>query len=103
MEGKELFRHTRSDQGAYIIEAHLAEMIALLGPPPKVLVDREKAWSDVRWSRAFLNLEGKLCHTAREYYGGPFFDSNGKFPRICDDTASYLRTNQTLTLNPRCF
>lgn len=42
MEGKDLFRHSRSNQGAYNVRAHLAEMISLLGPPPKILLDREK-------------------------------------------------------------
>ncbi|MCJ1253125.1 hypothetical protein MMC24_000932 [Lignoscripta atroalba] len=79
MEGKDLFRHIRSSQGAYDVRAHLAEMIALLGPPPKILADREKWWSDVKWSRAFPNSEGKFCQTAREYYGGPFFNSEGEF------------------------
>ena len=25
------------------------------------------------------NSKGKLCQTAREYYGGPFFNSKGEF------------------------
>jgi serine/threonine-protein kinase SRPK3 len=27
------------------------------------------------------NSEGKLCQTAREYYGGPFFNSEGGLMR----------------------
>lgn len=77
MENKDLFRHIRSSQGAYDPRAHLAEMIALLGPPPKRLIDRELRWSEVKWSHAIPNSEDELCHTAREYFGGPFFDSEG--------------------------
>lgn len=42
MEGKDLFKHIRSSKGDYDARAHIAEMIALLGPPPKELLDREK-------------------------------------------------------------
>ena len=77
LEGKDLFRHILSSRDTYDVRAHLAEMIALLGPPPEILFDRERQWSEVKWSHAFLNPEGNLCHTAREYYGGPFFDSEG--------------------------
>ena len=77
MENKDLFRHIRSSQGAYNPRAHLAEMIALLGPPPKTLIDREERFCEVKWSHAVPNAEGELCQTAREYYGGPFFHSEG--------------------------
>ncbi|KAI9857138.1 MAG: hypothetical protein M1813_008629 [Trichoglossum hirsutum] len=66
-------------QGDYDVRAHLAEMIALLGAPPKILIDREIRWSEFKWSHAVPNSEGKLCQTAREYYGGPFFNSEGEF------------------------
>ncbi|KAK2629686.1 hypothetical protein QTJ16_000506 [Diplocarpon rosae] len=79
MEGRDLFTHIRSSQGNYSVQAHLAEMIALLGASPKILIDREIRWSEVKWSHAVPNREGKLCQTAREYYGGPFFNSQGKF------------------------
>jgi serine/threonine protein kinase len=79
MEGRDLFTHIRSGQGDYDVRAHLAEMIALLGAPPKILIDREIRWSEVKWSYAVPNSEGKLCQTAREYYGGPFFNSEGEF------------------------
>lgn len=52
-------------------------MIALLGPPPKELINREEKWSKVKWERAFPSAGGKLCWTAREYYGGPFFNAKG--------------------------
>ncbi|OCL03204.1 CMGC protein kinase [Glonium stellatum] len=74
MEGKDLFKHIRSSKGDYDVRAHLAEIIALLGPPPKGLLDREKLWSDIKWGNAVLNSDDKLCQTTREYFGGPFFN-----------------------------
>jgi hypothetical protein len=52
-------------------------MIALFGPPPQKLIDREKRWHDIPWERSFPRLDGTWCDAAREYYGGPFFDSKG--------------------------
>jgi len=34
LEDKELFSHLKSQNSVYTAKAHLAEMIALLGPPP---------------------------------------------------------------------
>lgn len=66
-------------------------MIALLGPPPQELLDREAKWSKVQWKRAFPNVEGKLCWTARECYGGPFFNSEGMAIALCKlETSSSL-------------
>lgn len=42
LENKDLFRNVRTSQGSYDSRAYIAEMIALLGPPPKALLDREK-------------------------------------------------------------
>ena len=73
MNGLEGFiSHIRSGQGDYNVRAHLAEMIALLGTPPKILIQREIRWSEVKWSHAVPNSEGKLFQTAREYFGGLF-------------------------------
>jgi hypothetical protein len=79
IKGRDLFTHIRSSQGDYDVRAYFAEIIALLGAPPKIFIDREIHWSEVKWSHAVPNLEGKLCQTAREYYGGPFFNSEGGF------------------------
>jgi hypothetical protein len=72
MEGRDLFTHIRSGQGDYDVRSRLAEMIALLGAPLKILTDREIRWSEVKWSHAVPNLEGELCQTAREYTEGLF-------------------------------
>jgi serine/threonine protein kinase len=79
MEGRDLFTHLSSSQRNYDVGAYLGEMIALLGPPPKELIDREIRWSGVKWSHAVSNSEGRLSQTAREFFGGPFFYPDGEF------------------------
>ncbi|CZT46548.1 related to protein kinase [Rhynchosporium secalis] len=79
MEGRDLFTHIRSSNGDSDARAHLAEMIALLGAAPKILIDREIRWSEVKWSHAVPNPQGKLCQTTREFYGGSFFNCEGEF------------------------
>ncbi|KZF22544.1 CMGC protein kinase [Xylona heveae TC161] len=79
LENRQLFRHLESQKGVYTAQAHLAEMIALFGPPPQKLIEQEKQWCDVPWDRSFPGPDGTWYDTAREYYGGPFFDSKGHF------------------------
>jgi hypothetical protein len=38
MENRDLFTHLCDSKGHYNVAAHLAEMIALLAPPPKKLL-----------------------------------------------------------------
>lgn len=52
-------------------------MIALLGPPPKELIDREQEGLKWNFRPEVVNSEGKMCSKASEFYGGPFFDSEG--------------------------
>lgn len=79
MEGKNLFTRIHTDRGEYRSQLHLAEMIALLGPPPQELPRREAEMRHWKWSPAIENPAGKLCENARELFGGPFFDSEGEF------------------------
>lgn len=79
LESWDLFTRAFDDNGNYHPNAHLAEMIALLGPPPKEIVDREREGLKWNWSPAAQNAQGKLCTTASEWYGGAFFDEDGKF------------------------
>ncbi|EZF75074.1 CMGC/SRPK protein kinase [Trichophyton soudanense CBS 452.61] len=48
------------DQGNYHPEAHLAEMIALLGPPPKAMIERERDGMEWRWAPPAQNAAGKM-------------------------------------------
>ena len=78
MENKNLFEQIHSTRGEYSGQAHIAEMIALLGPPPKELFRREREGRKWKWRPAIENAAGKLCERASESYGGPFFDAQGK-------------------------
>jgi len=53
-------------------------MVALLGPVPETLVERERNMRHWRWSPEARNREGKLCNNAAEFFGGPFFSNDGK-------------------------
>ncbi|RLL95593.1 hypothetical protein CFD26_102340 [Aspergillus turcosus] len=79
IERTELFRQVHDAQGHYNPKAHLAEMIALLGPPPKQLLARSDAMAGVQWPTAVKNEAGRLCSNGREYFDGPFFNENGEF------------------------
>jgi hypothetical protein len=64
-------------------------MIALLGPSPKELCDREKEELGWKFRPEVENSEGKLCGSASEFYGGPFFDSQGNISgSICNIRAN---------------
>ncbi|KAK4867104.1 hypothetical protein LT330_007845 [Penicillium expansum] len=61
------------------IVSHLAEMIALLGPPPKEVIERADFMSQVEYDSTISIEIGKPCKNAREDFGGPYFDEEGKF------------------------
>ena len=73
----EYFQDDVSELKPYNPAQHLAEMIALLGPVPERLVQREREMRHWRWSPEVRNVEGKLCSNAAEYFGGPFLTDNG--------------------------
>jgi len=75
--GTNLFNHIHSSNGHYMAQNHLAQMIALLGLPPKELVAREFEMRKWNFTPAIENDEDKLCHKAYQFYKGPFFDNEG--------------------------
>lgn len=79
VENKDLFRMVHSGGEKYNSQAHLAEMIVLLGHPPNELFKREREGRKWRWKPAIENSEGKLCESASEFYEGPFFNLEGEF------------------------
>ncbi|KAE8154687.1 kinase-like domain-containing protein [Aspergillus avenaceus] len=91
IQGEELFRQVLDAEDRYTPKAHLAEMIALLGPPPPELVSRTHARSRNDWPEAIQGADGRLCETAEQYFDGPFFDGDGNF--LFDE----LIPNRTLT------
>ncbi|KAB8254356.1 kinase-like domain-containing protein [Aspergillus pseudonomiae] len=77
IEGKELFRHIHDQQGRYDAKLHIAEMIALLGPPPPEITQRYQYMREYSWPQPVRREDDKACGTAEEYICGPFFDNNG--------------------------
>lgn len=78
----ELFQQVHGTKGQYDAKSHLAEMIALLGPPPNVLLAKSKALSEHNWPEPVMNDAGKLCNNAQEFFYGPFFNAEGGLTTI---------------------
>lgn len=53
-------------------------MIALIGPVPPKLIQRERDMRHWHWSPKVRNACGELCSTAADFYGGPFFTDEGR-------------------------
>ncbi|KAE8349566.1 CMGC protein kinase [Aspergillus coremiiformis] len=79
IQGKELFSQVHDEQGRYNAKGHLAEMIALLGTPPHKLTVRYHSVVGYNWPQSLRIAEDKVCYSADQFFGGPFFDKNGKF------------------------
>ncbi|KAJ5561753.1 serine/threonine-protein kinase [Penicillium sp. DV-2018c] len=93
-----LFQQVVDADGKYDAKSHLAEMIALLGPPPKALLAKSEAISELgNWPSPVRNDTGKLCNNAQEFFDGPFFDEEGEFlhkelipSRILEDATPFF-------------
>lgn len=72
-----MFQQVHDTNGQYDAKSHLAEMIALLGPPPKAFIAKSKAMSECNWPQPITNDAGELCNNAQEFFGGPFFNAEG--------------------------
>lgn len=83
LAGQDLFRYVIGDNGRYSARHHLAEMVALLGPIPQKLIEKEKLMRTIRWRPKALNDNGILCDNIDDFLGGPFFDDCGKTPTPC--------------------
>ncbi|GKZ22375.1 hypothetical protein AbraIFM66951_011542 [Aspergillus brasiliensis] len=79
IEDKILFSNARDSNLKGTPAAHLAQMIAFLGPPPQELIAREKEGLHRTFGIRLRNPDGKLCNSPAEWFGGPFFDENGEF------------------------
>ncbi|KAL4986570.1 protein kinase [Aspergillus falconensis] len=88
---QELFQQVHNADGKYDAKSHLAEIIALLGPPPTTLLAKSKTMSEYSWPQPVVNDTGKLCNNAQEFFDGPFFDAGGLIPsRSLENTAAFL-------------
>jgi hypothetical protein len=74
---KELFHGVHDTNGHYDAKPHLAEMTALLGPPPRALLASSNANSKYDRPQPVTNDTGKLCSNAQEFFGSSFFNAKG--------------------------
>lgn len=78
MEGRTLFTDVVDEQGHYNAHTHLAQMVALFGPLPKIMLEQEKYFRTWAFTPAAQNPKGELCSNSFQYFGGPFFNDEGK-------------------------
>ena len=78
IERANLFCQVHDGQGQYDAKSHLAEMIALLGPPPEELLAKSDAIAEYKWPNSIQNETGKLCCNLRDFFDGPFFNEKGR-------------------------
>ncbi|KAJ5348897.1 uncharacterized protein N7506_002150 [Penicillium brevicompactum] len=81
IEGTELFTQVETSENRYDPKSHVAEMVALLGSPPKAVLKRIESLSQVDFGdgASVTRDDGKECSNSRELFGGPHFDEEGNF------------------------
>ncbi|PWY75338.1 kinase domain-containing protein [Aspergillus sclerotioniger CBS 115572] len=79
LENRTLFTQARDSTLKNHPDAHLAQMIAFLGPPPQELLVRSREHRHWKWSPAVQSPHGKLVKSVEDWFDGPFFDDDGKF------------------------
>ncbi|GKZ64238.1 hypothetical protein AnigIFM50267_003701 [Aspergillus niger] len=102
LEDKILFSNARDSNLKGTPAAHLAQMIAFLGPPPQELIAREKEGLNRTFGIKLRSPNGKLCNSPAEWFGGPFFDENGEFlhkhlipeNQTLEDTVTFLKDTE---------
>ncbi|PYI29933.1 kinase-like protein [Aspergillus indologenus CBS 114.80] len=95
VEGKELFHRIHDQHGRYDAKLHIAQMIALLGPPPPEILQRYQSMRTFSLPGPVRRDDGRLCETAEEYFCGPFFDNNGRF--LYEDLIPNRRLGETVS------
>ncbi|KAK9442292.1 tyrosinase precursor [Metarhizium brunneum] len=81
LEDISLFERPAGDDGEYDAHVHLAQMVSLLGDPPKLVIERERLLRQNRLKKSILNARGKECMNMNEFWGGPFFDDDDSIMR----------------------
>ncbi|KAL4798375.1 kinase-like domain-containing protein [Aspergillus venezuelensis] len=76
IEGKNLFTQIHNEDYGYSAKAHLAEMIAFLGPPPSAVLQRHRTMRGIDFPRHYKDALGE---NVEQYHGGPFFSENDRF------------------------
>lgn len=77
LEDMSLFERPAGDDEEYDAHVHLAQMVSLLGDPPKLVIERERLLRQNRLKKSILDARGKECMNMNEFWGGPFFDDDG--------------------------
>jgi hypothetical protein len=77
IEGTELFTQVEHPNSDYNSASHLAEMIALFGPPPKEVIERSNYFSQHEFDYPITLEPGRPCKNIREIFCGPHFDEEG--------------------------
>ena len=94
IEGTELFTQVEHPNRDYNAPSHLAEMIALLGPPPKEVIQRANYFSQHDFDYPITLEPGRSCKNIRELFSGPQFDEEGMLTPILQTVdAKWLCTN----------
>ncbi|RAL07044.1 protein kinase [Aspergillus homomorphus CBS 101889] len=98
VQGSNLHTQVTDAEGMYDAKSHLAEMIALFGPPPPNMLARSRERSKEKWSPKIrmVGVNEKLCDTAEQLFDGPFFDEDGEF--LYPDLIPGRNLADTLTL-----
>lgn len=79
LEDISLFSRPAGEDGEYDAHVHLAQMVSLLGDPPEELIKRERLFRNHQLKTSIINAQGKECKNMNEFWGGPFFDDDGKW------------------------
>ncbi|CCE35386.1 uncharacterized protein CPUR_06814 [Claviceps purpurea 20.1] len=77
----DMLENSVDDDGKYDAHVHLAQLISMSGEPPPLLVKRERMCRENKLDDFVVNSKGKVCETMNEYWGGPFFDDDGRMIR----------------------
>lgn len=86
LEGTNLMGRPAGEDGEYDAHVHLAKVVSLLGPPPEYVIETEQYFRKAYLARPVVNRKGEESRTMNEYWGGPFFDEDGKLTRTTTDS-----------------
>lgn len=78
LEDVSIFNRPAGEDDEYDAHVHLAQMVSLLGDPPRELIERERFFRNHQLEKPTKNSRGQECKTMNEFWGGPFFDNDGK-------------------------
>ncbi|KAL3462024.1 kinase-like domain-containing protein [Aspergillus heterothallicus] len=85
-------------RGHYDARAHLAQMISLLGPPPRDVALLSNSMISYQWPFSVMTDRGVAADSTAKYFQGPFFNDDGKFlfPDLVTGNSSLASTVKAL-------